>query len=150
MAKEWVDTGSHTELLLELLLKQCKSVELTLLRQVVYCSWPTSLTIKGLFICRRGVCGAGVERVFAGVRGQGGAVVAGAAHAAGIRRQRAAGRHVQRHSHEAQPYHGDHPLPQCLRWAARLLLRPHVDRRRREDGLPPPALHQAGLTVYHH
>jgi hypothetical protein len=65
MAKEWVDTRSHTELLLELLLKECKSVELTLLRQVVYCSWPTSLTTKGLFICHRGICGAGVERVFA-------------------------------------------------------------------------------------
>ncbi|AQK68612.1 putative metal-nicotianamine transporter YSL6, partial [Zea mays] len=33
--------------------------------KVVYCSWPTSLTTKGLFICHRGICGAGVERVFA-------------------------------------------------------------------------------------
>ena len=49
MVKAWVDTGSHSELLLELLLKQCKSVVLTLLRQV-YCSWPTSFTTKSHFI----------------------------------------------------------------------------------------------------
>jgi hypothetical protein len=84
----------------------------------------------------------------AGVRGPRGAEVAGAADGAGAGGERAPGRHVQRHRHEAQPHHGDHPLAQRLRGPPRLLL-PHVvdqtarqGRRRQRPAVHAPGEHR--------
>jgi hypothetical protein len=73
-----------------------------------------------------------------------GPFVEGAGDGAGDRGERGPRRALLPHHAQAQPHRGDHPLAQRRRRAARLLPRPHVDRRAREVWRRLQALHQAG------